>query len=204
MSNEEEFKKQNPLFAVLTPNIDRNGQVIPNGSIVGYARVQDTGAVNKLLALPQVKASFPRNSRLLWEMKAQNGLVTLHAIKITTRDGKAPMDGGVVTSARQDFEHNGSRPVVNMTMNSEGSKTWARLTKENVGHCIAIVLDGFVCSSPNVQTEITGGSSVITGQFDIKEAQDPVNCLPRHVSLPMKLLVRPWVASPSRPVCGHL
>lgn len=177
MSNEEEFKKQNPLFAVLTPNIDRNGQVIPNGSIVGYARVQDTGAVNKLLALPQVKASFPRNSRLLWEMKAQNGLVTLHAIKITTRDGKAPMDGGVVTSARQDFEHNGSRPVVNMTMNSEGSKTWARLTKENVGHCIAIVLDGFVCSSPNVQTEITGGSSVITGQFDIKEAQDLANIL---------------------------
>ncbi len=175
-ANEEEFKRQNPLLSVLTLNT-QNGQIIPNGSLVGYARLQDTGAVNKILAMPQVKSVFPRNSRLLWEMKGQNGIVALHAIKITTRDGKAPMDGGVVTSARQDFEHNGSRPVVNMTMNSEGSKTWARLTKENVGHCIAIVLDGFVCSSPNVQTEITGGSSVITGQFDIKEAQDLANIL---------------------------
>lgn len=178
LANEAEFKKQNPLFSVLSPNIDRQGQIIPNGSIVGYARLQDTAAVNALLALPQVKSLLPRNARLLWEMKAENGFVPLHAIKITTRDGKAPLDGGAVVDARQEFDHqNSGRPVVSMNMNGEGAKVWARLTKENVGHSIAIVLDGFVCSSPNVMNEISGGSSQITGHFDIKEAQDLANIL---------------------------
>ena len=177
LANEAAFKKQNPLFALLNPNIDRNGQLVPNGSIIGYARVKDTSAINKLLALPQIKATLPRNARLLWEMKAENGFVPLHAIKITTRDGKAPLDGGAVVDARQDFEANGSRPSVSMNMNSEGAKTWARLTKDNQGHSIAIVLDGFVCSSPNVMNEITGGNSQITGRFDIKEAQDLANIL---------------------------
>lgn len=179
LNSESEFKKNNPLFAVLYPNVDRSGQVIPNGSIVGYARVADTSEVNKILAMPQVKAVLPRNARLLWETKADkmNGLVPLHAIKITTRDGKAPMDGGAVVSARQDYEQNGSRPIVSMTMSPEGAKTWARLTKENVGHCIAIVLDGYICSSPNVMNEIPNGQSQITGQFDVKEALDLANIL---------------------------
>ena len=129
------------------------------------------------MALPQIKALFPRNARLLWEMKAENDFVPLQAIKITTRDGKAPLDGGSVVDARQEFENNGSRPVVSMNMNGEGAKIWARLTKENVGHSIAIVLDGYVCSSPNVMNEINGGSSQITGRFDIKEAQDLANIL---------------------------
>lgn len=179
LNSESEFKKNNPLFAVLYPNVDRSGQVIPNGSIVGYARVADTSEVNKILAMPQVKAVLPRNARLLWETKADkmNGLVPLHAIKITTRDGKAPMDGGAVVSARQDYEHNGSRPIVSMTMSPEGAKIWARLTKENVGHCIAIVLDGYICSSPNVMNEIPNGQSQISGQFDVKEALDLANIL---------------------------
>ncbi len=178
LANEAEFKKQNPLFSVLTPSVDRNGQLIPNGSIVGYARLQDTAAVNALLALPQIKSALPRNARLLWEMKAQNGIVPLHAIKITTRDGKAPLDGGIITDARQEFDHqNSGRPTVSMNMNGEGTKIWARMTKENVGHCIAIVLDGYVCSSPNVSGEIPNGNSQITGSFDIKEAQDLANIL---------------------------
>ena len=177
MANEAEFKKQNPLFSVLTPSIDRNGQLIPNGSIVGYARLKDTAAVNAILALPQVKSSLPRNARLLWEMKAENGVVPLHAIKITTRDGKAPLDGGAVVDARQEYEHNTGRPVVSMNMNGEGAKIWARLTKENVGHSIAIVLDGYVCSSPTVNGEIPGGNSQISGRFDVKEAQDLANIL---------------------------
>lgn len=177
MANEAEFKKQNPLFSVLTPSIDRNGQLIPNGSIVGYARLKDTAAVNTILALPQVKSSLPRNARLLWEMKAENGVVPLHAIKITTRDGKAPLDGGAVVDARQEYEHNTGRPVVSMNMNGEGAKIWARLTKENVGHSIAIVLDGYVCSSPTVNGEIPGGNSQISGRFDVKEAQDLANIL---------------------------
>lgn len=178
LTNEVEFKKQNPLFSVLSPNVDRNGQLVPNGSIVGYARIKDTSAVNAILALPQVKATLPRNARLLWEMKAENGVVLLHAIKITTRDGKAPLDGGAIVDARQEFDNqNNGRPVVGMNMNGEGAKIWARLTKENVGHSIAIVLDGFVCSSPNVMDEIKGGRSQISGHFDIKEAQDLANIL---------------------------
>lgn len=179
MADEAEFKKQNPLFSVLTPSIDRNGQLIPNGSIVGYAHIKDTAAVNSILALPQVKSVLPRNARLLWEMKAQNGVIPLHAIKITTRDGKAPLDGGVITDARQEFDHqNSGRPVVSMNMNGEGTKIWARMTKENIGHSIAIVLDGYVCSSPTVNSEIPNGNSQITsGTFDIKEAQDLANIL---------------------------
>lgn len=177
MADEAEFKRQNPLFSMLSPSIDRNGQLIPNGSVVGYARLKDTGAINALLSLPQVKASLPRNSKLLWEMKAEDGIVPLHAIKITTRDGKAPLDGGAVVDARQEYEHNTGRPVVSMNMNGAGTKIWARLTKENVGHCIAIVLDGYVCSSPTVNGEIPGGVSQISGRFDVKEAQDLANIL---------------------------
>ncbi len=177
-ASEAEFKKQNPLFSLLIPNVDQRGQLIPTGSMVGQARLKDTGAINALLALPQIKALLPRNARLLWEMKAENGIVPLHAIKITTRDGKAPLDGGAVVDARQEFDHqNSGRPVVSMNMNGEGAKVWARLTKENVGHSIAIVLDGYVCSSPTVNGEIPGGNSQITGRFDVKEAQDLANIL---------------------------
>lgn len=175
---QEEFLKQNPLFALLTPNIDREGRIVPQGSTIGYARLKDTSAINKLLAMPQVKAMFPRNARLLWEMKPNGDVIVMHAIKVTTRDGKAPLDGGAVADARQTFDdRNGGAPTVSMNMNGEGAKTWARLTKENVGHSIAIVLDGFVCSSPNVMNEINGGSSQITGNFDVKEAQDLANIL---------------------------
>ena len=178
LADEAAFKKANPLFSVLTPNIDRqSGQIIPTGSLIGYSHVKDTAAVNEILAMPQVKATLPRNARLLWEMKPNGEVIALHAIKITTRDGKAPLDGGAVVDARQEYEHNSGRPMVSMNMNGEGAKVWARLTKENVGHSIAIVLDGYVCSSPNVNDEIKGGSSQISGQFDVKEAQDLANIL---------------------------
>ncbi len=177
LADETAFKKANPLFSILSPNVDRNGQIIPNNSLVGYAQVKDTAAVNELLNKPQIKSLLPRNSRLLWEMKPTGEIIALHAIKITTRDGKAPLDGGAVEDARQEYEQNSGRPVVSMNMNAEGAKIWARLTKDNTGHCIAIVLDGYVCSSPVVNGEIKGGSSQITGQFDVKEAQDLANIL---------------------------
>ena len=101
-------------------------------------------------------------------------MVPLHAIKITTRNGKAPLEGDAVIDARQDYDQQG-RPVVSMQMNGEGTKTWARLTKDNIGRCIAIVLDGMVASSPNVNDEIKGGSSQISGRFDVKEAGDLAN-----------------------------
>ncbi|WP_294143024.1 protein translocase subunit SecDF [uncultured Sanguibacteroides sp.] len=173
-ASESEFFKNNPLFAVLQPNITQQGP--GNGSTVGYALVKDTSKVNKYLAMPQVRAMLPRNSRLLWEMKSVNGAVALHAIKITTRNGKAPLEGDAIVDARKDFDQSGA-PVVSMNMNGEGTKTWARLTKENIGHCIAIVLDGLVASSPNVNDEIKGGSSQISGRFDVKEAEDLANIL---------------------------
>lgn len=177
LNNEAEFRKQNPLFSVLTPAVGPDGTLRP-GSIVGYARLKDTSAVNKILALPQVKSLIPRNSRLIWEMKPTGDVIALHAIKITTRDGKAPLDGGVIVDARKSFDdRNNGHPVVSMNMNGEGSKIWARLTKDNVNRCIAIVLDGYVVSSPNVNGEIKGGSSQITGGFDVKEAEDLANIL---------------------------
>lgn len=174
-ANMAEFQKEHPLLAVLFPNMTQQGQPL-GGSTIGYANVKDTSKVNAYLRLPQVRAAFPRNARLLWEMKAENGMVPLHAIKITTRNGKAPLEGDAVIDARQDYDQQG-RPVVSMQMNSEGTKTWARLTKDNIGRCIAIVLDGMVASSPNVNDEIKGGSSQITGRFDVKEAGDLANIL---------------------------
>ena len=174
-TNMAEFQKEHPLLAVLSPNLSKQGQPV-GGSIIGYANVKDTSKINAYLRLPQVKAAFPRNARLLWEMKAVDGMVPLHAIKITTRNGKAPLEGDAVIDARQDYDQQG-RPVVSMQMNSEGTKTWARLTKDNINRCIAIVLDGMVASSPNVTDEIKGGSSQISGRFDVKEAGDLANIL---------------------------
>ena len=170
-----EYEKEHPLLAILSPNVTQQFQPV-GGSTIGYANIKDTAKINAYLRLPQVKAAFPRNARLLWEMKAVNGMVPLHAIKITTRNGKAPLEGDAVIDARQDYDQQG-RPVVSMQMNGEGTKTWARLTKDNIGRCIAIVLDGMVASSPNVNDEIKGGSSQISGRFDVKEAGDLANIL---------------------------
>jgi len=171
-----EFAKQNPLFSLLQPNVSQQGQPMP-GSTIGYAAIKDTAKINKYLAMPQIRALFPRNSKLLWEMKAANGILPLHAIKITTRNGRAPLEGDAVIDASKDFDPSSGAPMVSMQMNGEGSKTWARLTKENIGHCIAIVLDGLVVSSPNVNDEIKGGRSQISGRFDVKEAEDLANIL---------------------------
>ncbi len=173
--SQDRLAKEHPLFALLNPYYSQQGPV--NGSCIGTALPKDTGTINAYFRMPQVRSVFPRNSRLLWEMKAdENGRIPLHAIKITTRNGKAPLEGDAVVDARQDYDQHG-KPVVSMTMNSEGAKTWARLTKDNVERSIAIVLDGLVASSPNVMNEIKGGSSQISGRFDVKEAGDLANIL---------------------------
>lgn len=172
----EDLQKRFPLLSRLIPARTQNGQAYP-GSTVGYALPKDTALINKFLRMPQVRAVLPRDARLMWEMQAgENGYVSLHAIKITTRNGKAPLEGDAVVNAKQDYDQNG-RPVVSMQMNSEGTKTWARLTKENINHCIAIVLDGMVASSPNVNDEIKNGSSSISGNFTVQQAQDLANIL---------------------------
>ncbi len=176
----EEFEKENPLFAVL--NIYANGNQLRPGPAVGMALASDTSKVNTYLQMKQVKAVLPRDLALKWSVKSINddskvGVFELIAIKVTNRDGRAPLDGEVITDANADFGQFSATANVNMRMNSEGSKTWARLTKENIGKCIAIVLDDYVYSYPRVNNEITGGSSEITGDFTAQEAKDLANVL---------------------------
>lgn len=168
-----------PLFAKLRPMADQTGQ-IARGPVIGTAYASDTAAVNRYLAIPQVKALLPRDVKLLWGVKPMTGsesVFELYAIKANTRDGKAPLDGGVVVEAREQYAQHGSSAEVSMIMNPSGARTWARLTADNVGRCIAIVLDGYVYSAPVVHGEITGGQSSISGQFTINEARDLANVL---------------------------
>ncbi len=179
VDNTADSKKDYPLFAVLIPSITPQGQPY-HGPVVGTVLTKDTATVNKYLNLPQVKSVIPRNLDFKWTSKASDKdgkYFNLVAIKVTSRDGRAPLTGDVVVDARQDYEQMGSRPEVSMTMNSEGAKTWARLTKENVGKSIAIVLDNYVRSYPTVNGEITGGRSSITGLESIEEAKDLANIL---------------------------
>lgn len=177
----EQFTAQNPLFGVLRPHVDQSGQPI-QGSLIGLASFRDTALVNSYLKMNQIRALFPRDLRFFWSQnpyKFDNSKTyyELHAIKVTTRDGRAPLDGSAITSARPSSGVVTSDIQVNMSMNAEGAKTWARLTRENIGRCIAVVLDGYVRSYPRVITEITGGNSEITGDFTLEEAQDLSNIL---------------------------
>ncbi|MBF9253292.1 protein translocase subunit SecDF [Pontibacter sp. 172403-2] len=144
------------------------------------ANVRDTAKINDIFDRPEVRAIFPPNMKFLWGVKAIPGdnkqeFVEFYAIK-KGRGGKAPMSGDVINDARQDYDQNG-RPEITMTMTPTGAKKWARLTGDNVGRQVAIVLDNYVYSAPVVQGEITGGSSSITGDFSIEEAQDLANIL---------------------------
>jgi len=176
----EEFSAENPLYAVLYPNVDQqNGQVNP-GPVVGYCAVKDTSKLNDYLADPEVMKHFPLDVRFAYTVKPsdQDGkFMQLIGLKVTGRDGKASLEGDVVTDARQDFGQFNANPEVSMTMNQEGAKQWKRLTAENIGKSVAIVLDGYVYSFPTVQSEISGGRSQITGNFTINEAKDLANIL---------------------------
>ena len=178
---EANFARSYPLFALLSPNVNQNNEP-SRGPVVGMAHYKDTAAINQMLAMEQVKAQFPRNVRFLWGVKSPKwdkteSLFELIAIKVTSRDGKAPLDGGAITDARESFSDMKSSAEVSMSMNSEGAKIWKRLTSENIGRSIAVVLDDCVYSFPTVQTEISGGQSQITGDFSINEAKDLANVL---------------------------
>lgn len=174
----EEFRKNNPLFAVLYPSVD-NDKKLTEGAVIGIAQYKDTAEVNKYLNFKQVKSVFPNNLRFLWTYKPikETNVFQLIAIRVTSRDGKAPLDGGAITSARKEFGSTNNKAEVSMSMNPEGSKTWARLTRDNVGKQIAIVLDNYVYSFPVVNQEIKGGNSSISGDFSIEEADDLANVL---------------------------
>ena len=177
----EEFTVQNPLFGLLNPRVTAQGEPI-GGSMIGLAKGKDTAQVNRFLNMNQVRALFPRDLRFYWGQNPYKYDETktyydLHAIKITTRDGRAPLGGDVITGARPSSGVTGSEVKVDFTMNAEGAKTWQRMTRENIGRCIAVLLDGYVRSNPVVQNEISGGSTEITGDFTIEEADDLANIL---------------------------
>ncbi len=176
-----QFNKENPLFAILRPSSDQNGQLL-KGAAVGTAHVKDTAQVNAYLNLKQVKEILPRNLKLIWEVKpvdykTKGEYFQLIAIKITNRDGLPALGGEVITNARDQFGQNQATAEVSMSMNAEGATKWARITKENVGKQIAIVLDNYVYSYPVVNGEIKGGSSSISGNFTVTEAKDLANIL---------------------------
>ena len=175
----ENFRNDYPLFALLNPSTDQSGQLFP-GPAIGIAHSKDTAEVNDYLNREQIRNLFPRDMKFRWTanpIDEAGNYYRLIALKVTTRDGQPPLDGDAIVDARQDFDQFGSNPEVSMTMNSEGAKTWQRMTKENIGKSIAIVLDGYVRSFPTVQNEISGGRSSITGLESIEEAKDLANIL---------------------------
>lgn len=180
--NSEKWEKEYPLFAILFPSQDKEGKLYP-GPSVGMAHYNDTSKVNDYLALKQVKSIFPRDLKFYWTYKpykSDKGFTDFYqlvAIKVTNRDGRPPLDGKAISNARREFGQNSASAEVSMSMNGEGANIWAKLTKQNIGRSIAIVLDGYVYSYPTVQGEIKGGNSSITGNFEIEEADDLANVL---------------------------
>ena len=179
----EKFTKDNPLFAVMSPAIVQNEkgqQEYRRGPVVGYVAIKDTAKVNRILAMPGVRSILPKELRLLWTVKPmvkESNALELIAVKTRSRDGRAPLEGDAIVDARMDFGQINHAPEISMTMNAEGARVWKRLTGENIGKSIAIVLDDYIYSYPNVQGEISGGSSSITGRFEIDEAKDLANIL---------------------------
>ena len=169
-----QYKKDHPLLAIM--------QVNPGeGPVVAYALAKDTAEINQYLSMSQVKSEFPKDLLLKWGVAAasfdpKKQTYELYAIRSTERNGRAPLEGDVIVDAKDDFDQYG-KPSVSMSMNTDGARRWALLTKQNIGKSIAIVLDGYVYSAPNVQTEITGGNSQITGHFTPEEAKDLANVL---------------------------
>ena len=172
----EEAIKQHPLLSIL--------QTTGQGALstVGYANVRDTAAVNKIIYSAMAKTVLPGTLKLLWSAKPADGIQAknyyeLHAIKVTSSNGRAPLEGDVVTDAKDQFDPNTNAPEVSMSMNTDGARRWAALTKANINKAIAIVLDGSVYSAPRVNGEISGGQSSITGNFTVEDTKDLANTL---------------------------
>ena len=201
-----QYEREMPLFAKLNPMGDNINGIYP-GPAVGQVLPADTAAVMAYLNLPQVKAMFPRDLALMWgvkpvEMQTTTGgrpveMVQLFAIKKNTRNGLPPLDGGVVTDARENPAQRGGGYEVSMSMNAEGARAWARLTADNVGKSVAVVLDGYVYSYPTVNEAITGGQTAITGNFDINEARDLANVLKSGKLPASATIVQEAVVGPS-------
>ncbi len=177
------LRRENPLFALLNPAVGQNAQrqtQLGTGPVIGYAAVKDTGMINRYLLNPKVRILFP-SIKFMWTFKAsdkEESVFQLVAIRVTNREGKSPLSGDIIADARVVYEQaGGGSPQISMMMTAEAAQVWRKLTKDNVGKSIAIVLDNSVYSFPNVMGEISGGSSSITGNFSQDEAKDLVNIL---------------------------
>ena len=171
-----EAKKQHPLLALLQTT---NGNSL---ALVGYASVRDTAAINSIIYSELAKQVLPSDVKLLWGAKPADGIAAkniyeLYALKVTTTTGRAPLEGDVITDAKDQFDQITGQPEVSMSMNADGARRWAALTKANIDKAIAIVLDGVVYSAPRVHGEITGGQSSISGSFTIEDTKDLANTL---------------------------
>lgn len=195
----DEFAKSNPLFTLMSPNVTQDRQ-LGMGPVVGFAPYKNRAAIDDMLQKAfDKKIVDPRQVKFLWSAKPMaegSDVYELYAIKITDREGKAILDGSVITDARQDFSTTGGNEI-SMTMNNEGAREWKRITGENVGNCIAIVLDNVVYSAPNVNGEIAGGRSSITGSFTLEEAKDLANILKSGKLPAPAVIVQEAVVGPS-------
>ena len=175
-ANEELMAKQNPLFSKLNVMAD-------NYCVVGMAHANDTAAVNAMLRSEEAKQVLPSDVKLVWSAKPDDRIAgnkhifDLYCLRMTGTNGRAPLEGDVIESAKDDFDHFNGRPVVTMQMNETGAREWANLTKKNIGKPVAIVLDDLVYSAPNVNDEITGGNSQISGSFTVEDTKDLANTL---------------------------
>lgn len=176
-------RKDNPLFSIFQPAIfqDEDGKYFPGeGPVIGYVAITDTAQVNEYFSMDKIRAIFPRNFTWRWEAKPydeEGKFLRVLAMKVTDREGKAPLEGDVIVDAFQDYGQISRKPEISMTMNAEGAKKWERLTEANIGKSIAIVLDDMVYSFPTINQKIAGGRSSISGGFSIKEAKDIANIL---------------------------
>jgi SecD/SecF fusion protein len=175
--NAEEWRKNHPLFAKLQLNVSPEGQVYP-GPVVGMAHFTDTAKIMAMLTGPQARQILPSDLTFRWTVKAiDNANAYYQLVALKGHNGHASLEGNVVTDARADFSQTSAYANVSMSMNADGAKAWQRITKENIGKSVAIVLDGLVYSFPTVQNEIAGGNSQITGNFTVEEAKDLANTL---------------------------
>ena len=177
----EQFSDKNPLFSILGPRLSTAGEPLPS-CMIGLADVKDTSMINTYLKMDKIKALFPKDLKFCWESHpyrydTSKALVGLHAIKVTTVNGRAPLDGSAIISAEATTGPDKKDVKISLAMDPEGAKTWAEMTRENLSRCIAVVYNGYVRSYPRVRSEISGGVTEITGDFTIGEANDLVNTL---------------------------
>lgn len=197
-ADEAEWKAKNPLYSRMQMNIDQQTGTIGGGPVVGYAPLQNKKEIDRLLQIAKDKKIIPSNVRFLWDAKPLKGTdaYALYAINVTTRDGSSLLGGEVITDARQDFDNNGNAEI-SMSMNAEGAKEWKKITGANIGKCVAIVLDDVVYSAPNINVEISGGRSSISGSFSVEEAKDLANILKAGKLPAPAIIVQEAVVGPS-------